>query len=120
MGKIFNRIVRLLVLEGFKDTQCGFKLFSGEAARNLFKEARIDRFAYDVEILVLAKKRNYRVSEVPVRWLNSPASKVHPVFDSLQMLFDLVKIRLRIGKEKIKSNCSVFFSPQRHQDTKKE
>ena len=100
MGKIFNRIVRLLVLEGFKDTQCGFKFFSGEAARTLFKNARVDRFAYDVEILALAKKRNYRVAEVPVRWLNSPASKVHPVFDSLQMLFDLVKIRLRIGKER--------------------
>ena len=100
MGKIFNRIVRLLVLEGFKDTQCGFKLFSGEAARTLFKNTRVNRFAYDVEILALAKKRNYRVSEVPVRWLNSSASKVHPVFDSFQMLFDLVKIRLRIGKQK--------------------
>ena len=100
MGKIFNRIVRLLVLEGFKDTQCGFKLFSGDTARTLFKNTRVDRFAYDVEILALAKKRNYRVTEVPVRWLNSPASKVHPVFDSLQMIFDLVKIRLRIGKAK--------------------
>ena len=102
MGKIFNRIVRLLVLEGFKDTQCGFKLFSGEAARTLFKNTRVNRFAYDVEILALAKKRNYRVSEVPVRWLNSSASKVHPVFDSFQMLFDLVKIRLGIGKQKKK------------------
>ena len=102
MGKIFNKIVSLLVLEGFKDTQCGFKLFSGETARTLFKNARVDRFAYDVEILALAKKRSYRITEVPVRWLNSPASKVHPVFDSLQMLFDLVKIRLRIGKEKKK------------------
>jgi dolichyl-phosphate beta-glucosyltransferase len=100
MGKIFNRIVSLLVLEGFKDTQCGFKLFSGEAARALFKNARVDRFAYDVEILALAKKRSYRVTEVPVRWLNSPASKVHPVFDSLQMVFDLVKVRVRIGKQK--------------------
>jgi dolichyl-phosphate beta-glucosyltransferase len=98
MGKIFNRIVRLLVLDGFKDTQCGFKLFSRDTARTLFKNARVDRFAYDVEILALAKKKSYRVSEVPVRWFNSPASKVHPVFDSLQMLFDLVKIRLRIGK----------------------
>ncbi len=102
MGKIFNRIVRLLVLEGFKDTQCGFKLFSGKVARNLFKDACVDRFAFDVEILALARKRNYRVWEVPVRWINSPASKVHPVFDSLQMLFDLVKIRLRIGKAKLK------------------
>lgn len=102
MGKIFNRIVRFLVLDDFSDTQCGFKVFSGEVARSLFKDAHIDRFAYDVEILALAKKKNYRVLEVPVRWLNSPASKVHPVFDSLQMLFDLVKIRLRIGKEKKK------------------
>ena len=102
MGKIFNRIVTLLVLEGFHDTQCGFKLFSGEVARTLFKEARINRFAYDVEILALAKKRNYRVSEVPVRWINSPDSKVNPIFDSLQMFFDLVKIRLRIEKEKKK------------------
>ena len=102
MGKIFNRVVRLLVLEGIKDTQCGFKLFSGEAARNLFKEARINRFAYDVEILALAKKKHYGVSEVPVRWINSPDSKVNPIFDSLQMFFDLVKIRMRIGKEKKK------------------
>ncbi|MGD9384473.1 MAG: glycosyltransferase family 2 protein [Desulfobacterales bacterium] len=102
MGKIFNRIVRFLVLEGFQDTQCGFKLFSGKAARTLFKNARVKRFAYDVEILALAKKRNYGVTEVPVRWINSPASKVDPIFDSLQMFFDLVKIRLRIGKAKKK------------------
>ena len=102
MGKIFNRIVTLLVLEGFNDTQCGFKLFSGEAARSLFKGARIDRFAYDVEILAMARKKDYRILEIPIRWINSPASKVHPIFDSLQMLFDLIKIRLRIGKAKNK------------------
>jgi dolichyl-phosphate beta-glucosyltransferase len=95
-------MVGLLVLKGFKDTQCGFKLFSGETARSLFKNARVNRFAYDVEILALAKKEGYRVTEVPVRWINSSSSKVHPVFDSLQMLLDLVKIRLRIGKEKNK------------------
>jgi len=100
MGKTFNRIVKVLVLDGFNDTQCGFKLFSGEAAKSLFKEARIDRFAYDVEILALAKKNGYRISEMAVRWINSPESKVNPIFDSMQMLFDLVKIRLRMGKEK--------------------
>lgn len=96
MGKIFNRIVRLLVLDDFSDTQCGFKLFSGEVARSLFKDARIDRFAYDVEILALAKKKGFNILEMPVKWINSPDSKVNPIFDSLQMLFDLVKIRLRI------------------------
>ena len=100
MGKTFNRIVKLLVLADFNDTQCGFKLFSGKAARKLFKYARVNRFAYDVEILALAKKKGYRISEVPVRWINSPASKVNPVFDSLQMVFDLFKIRLRLGSIK--------------------
>lgn len=97
MGKIFNKFVKLLVIDDFSDTQCGFKLFSGDIARNLFKDARIDRFAYDVEILSLAGKRDLKISEVPVKWINSPESKVHPVFDSLQMLLDLIKIRLKIS-----------------------
>lgn len=100
MGKIFNRIVKLLVIDDFSDTQCGFKLFSGDTARRLFGEARIDRFAYDVEILALAKKNSYRIAEVPITWLNSPGSKVDPVKDSLQMLKDLCKIRWSVGAVK--------------------
>ncbi|HXX80744.1 MAG TPA: dolichyl-phosphate beta-glucosyltransferase, partial [Thermodesulfovibrionales bacterium] len=70
MGKIFNRIVRILLLEGFKDTQCGFKLFNGSIGRELFKETTIDRFAYDVEILYRAVRAGCKVKEVPVKWLN--------------------------------------------------
>lgn len=99
MGQIFSKLVRLLVLDDFKDTQCGFKLFSGEVARNLFKDARVDRFAYDVEILALAKKKGYRVAEVPITWKNSTASRVSPLVDSLQMVADLVRIRLRMQEE---------------------
>lgn len=102
MGKIFNKIVRILVLDDFSDTQCGFKIFSGDIARGLFKEARIDRFAYDVEILALAKKKGYRISEVPIKWINSPESKVNPVRDSLQMIFDLLRIRSTVGSMKNK------------------
>ncbi len=97
MGKTFNRIVKLLVMDNFNDTQCGFKLFRGDVARELFREARIDRFAYDVEILALAIRKGYRVAEVPIQWLNDPASKVNPIRDSLKMLVDLVKIRLSVG-----------------------
>ncbi len=93
MGKVFNKIIKVLVLDGFSDTQCGFKLFSGDIARLLFKEAQINRFAYDVEILARAKKNGYKVSEVPVKWHNSLESKVSPFFDSLQMLKDIFKIR---------------------------
>ncbi|SRR6266571_2775046 len=101
MGKIFNRIVKLLVIDDFSDTQCGFKLFTGETARLLFSEARIDRFAYDVEILALAKKYGYRIAEVPITWINSPGSKVDPVKDSLLMLKDLYRIRRSVGAVKM-------------------
>lgn len=97
MGKIFNRVVRFVIMDDFCDTQCGFKLFTGQAARRLFGEARIDRFAYDVEILALAKKLGYGIVEVPIRWVNAPGSKVNPLVDSLRMLLDLVRIRMYVG-----------------------
>lgn len=93
MGKSFNAFVRLLAVPGIRDTQCGFKLFRGDVARELFSEARIDRFAYDVEILYLARRAGIPIAEVPVLWFNSPESKVAVVKDSLRMLRDLLRIR---------------------------
>jgi len=93
MGKTFNGFVRLLAVPGIRDTQCGFKLFRGHVARDLFRRARIDRFAYDVEILYLARRDGLAIAEVPVLWFNSPESKVSVVRDSLRMLRDLVRIR---------------------------
>jgi dolichyl-phosphate beta-glucosyltransferase len=90
--------VKALVIEDFKDTQCGFKIFRGDIARSLFKEAQIDRFAFDVEILAIAKKKGHRIVEVPIKWINSNESKVDPIRDSVQMFFDLLKIRMTIGK----------------------
>ncbi len=109
MGKTFNKIVKLMIMEDFNDTQCGFKLFRGEVARALFTEARIDRFAYDVEVLALAKKHGYRVAEVPIRWINSPGSKVHPIFDSMQMLKDICIIRMSLGSVKNAHPCAVIL-----------
>jgi dolichyl-phosphate beta-glucosyltransferase len=93
MGQTFNRFVRLFTVHGIGDTQCGFKLFRGDLARELFRAARIDRFAYDVEILYLAQRRGIPIAEVPVVWINSPESKVAVVRDSLRMLWDLPRIR---------------------------
>lgn len=99
MGKIFNFFVRSLVFGGIRDTQCGFKLFKSAAANKLFALARINRFAFDVEILFLAGKMGYRIKEVPVKWINSPQSKVRIIKDSSGMLFDLLKIKfLHSGK----------------------
>jgi dolichyl-phosphate beta-glucosyltransferase len=93
MGKTFNAFVRLIAVPGIHDTQCGFKLFRGHVARDLFSRARIDRFAYDVEILYLARRDGLAIAEVPVLWFNSPESKVSVVRDSLRMLRDLARIR---------------------------
>jgi len=93
MGRTFNRFVRLFTVHGIGDTQCGFKLFRGDLARELFRSARIDRFAYDVEILYIAQQRGIPIAEIPVVWINSPESKVAVVRDSLRMLRDLPRIR---------------------------
>lgn len=95
MGKVFNLLVRLAGVRGIRDTQCGFKLLDGEAARRLFADLTIDRFAYDVELVWLARRRGLRVKEVGVRWADSPDSRVHPVRDSLSMLRDVIRFRFR-------------------------
>jgi dolichyl-phosphate beta-glucosyltransferase len=95
LGRGFNRIVRTLSGLPFKDTQCGFKVMRREAVLPLFRAARIERFAYDVEILYLAQRAGLRVVEEPVIWRDAPGSKVNPLFDSLDMLKDVVRIALR-------------------------
>jgi dolichyl-phosphate beta-glucosyltransferase len=94
MGRTFNRMVQLLVLGGIKDTQCGFKLFTRAAAQDLFGRATVDGFAFDVEILWLARE-HYKVVEVPVVWRHVDESKVSPGIDAARMFVDIVKLRLR-------------------------
>ena len=97
MGRTFNGIVRLLVLGGIKDTQCGFKLFTRAAAQDLFGRATVDGFAFDVEILWLARGR-FRIAEVPVVWRHVEESKVSPGTDAMRMFADVIKLRLRHGR----------------------
>ncbi|MCX6357703.1 MAG: glycosyltransferase family 2 protein, partial [Candidatus Aureabacteria bacterium] len=94
MGKIFNKIVRLVTLRGISDTQCGFKLFKGDVAREIFALQRIERFSFDVEALYLAKKRGCRIAEVPISWYNSPRSRVSILGDPARMFMDVLRIRL--------------------------
>lgn len=97
MGKTFNRLVQTLLLPGFHDTQCGFKLFRGEVAHRLFRALVIEGFAYDVEVLVRALDAGLTVEEVPVRWFNAGASTVAPFRASAAMLWDLVWLRAHFG-----------------------
>ena len=92
-GKIFNFLVRLLLIPNIYDTQCGFKGFTKEAAKKIFLQQKIQRFGFDVEILYIAQKIGYKIKELPVSWTNAPNSKVNIFTDSLNMLIDLFKIK---------------------------
>ncbi len=92
MGRCFNRLVRAITGLPFHDTQCGFKVMRRQEILPLFRAARVERFAYDVEILYLARKAGIRALEVPVIWRNSSGSKVNPLVDSLGMLKDIVRV----------------------------
>jgi dolichyl-phosphate beta-glucosyltransferase len=93
LGNVFNLIVQIISgLWGIWDTQCGFKAFTAKAVEDIFQKCKIDRFAFDVEILVLAKKMGYEIKEVPVRWINDTTSTVG--FKSMvKMLIDVIHIR---------------------------
>lgn len=94
MGRTFNLIVQTLILRGIIDTQCGFKLMKGEVARQVAARQRIDRFSFDVEMILIAKRLGYKYLDVPVRWVNSPNSRVSPLSDSINMMLDLFRIKL--------------------------
>lgn len=94
MGRGFNLMVRLALMGGIKDTQCGFKLFTREAAHDLFGRATVDGFAFDVEILLLARGR-YQIAEVPVIWRHVEESKVSPGTDAARMFLDILRLRLK-------------------------
>ena len=92
-GIIFNRLVRLFTGLPFEDTQCGFKAFVRERCRIVFEQQRIERFGFNPEVLFLAQRQGLRTAEVPVRWANDPATKVHVVRDSVLMFGDLIYLR---------------------------
>ena len=93
LGKIFPLFVRLLLLPKIYDSQCGFKLYKKETAKKIVEKQTIDGFCFDAEHLFLAKKLGYAIKEVPVSWANDERSKIRIVQDSLQMFFDVLKIR---------------------------
>jgi len=98
VGEVFKYLRKMIVgLWEIEDTQCGFKCFKGEVAEKIFPKCKIERFAFDPEILLIAKKMGFKIKEVPVYWKNDLQSKVK--FKSMiKMLIDLFKIRLNILK----------------------
>ena len=94
LGRLFNKAVQLMAIKGVYDTQCGFKLFKADVAKEVFSRCRLDGFSFDFEALMIARDLGYVIAEVPVRWRHQEGSKVVLMRDGPRMLRDLVKLRL--------------------------
>lgn len=93
IGRINNMIIKLTVLRGFEDTQCGFKMFNRAAAQDLFSVQRMTGIGFDIELLFIAQKRGYKIREVPITWYFGTDSRVKLVEDSLRLLQEIWQIR---------------------------
>jgi dolichyl-phosphate beta-glucosyltransferase len=95
MGRVFNLVVRVLLGGGMHDTQCGFKGFHRDVARDLFSSQVLDGFSFDAEVLFIARRRRYRMKEVAINWYFNDDSRVRAVTDTFSMSVDLLRIRYR-------------------------
>ena len=93
MGRIFNWLVRVMAVPSIQDTECSFKMFTREAAQTVFPLQRLDGYAFDVEVLYIARRHNLNLIEVPIHWYHQTDSRVRPLQDTISMVHELVKIR---------------------------
>ena len=93
MGRNYNRLVQLIVLPGLHDTQCGFKVFTAQAAVACFEPLRTKGFGFDAEALLRARRHGWEIAEVPVRWSHRDDSRVSALRDSGMVLLDLIRLR---------------------------
>ncbi len=93
MGRVFNFLVKVIAVPGLQDTQCGFKCFRRAPAQDLFRTQRNEGWAFDVEILFIARQRRYRIVEVPIDWYYRPNSRISPIRDSVRMTLEVMAIR---------------------------
>ena len=110
LGKAFHLLIWLSGVRGIKDTQCGFKLFSREAARWLFSNQHVQRWCFDPELLVIARKKKMEIAEIPVEWNEIEGSKMK-VSSMIKMAIDLMRIAVFYftGLWSVKLRCSQQF-----------
>jgi glycosyltransferase involved in cell wall biosynthesis len=95
MGRVFNSLVQFVAVRGIEDTQCGFKAFRRNAARDLFSRQTLIGFGFDVELLYLARKLGYRIQELGIPWYFDNDTRVRPGMDSVGMFYEVLMVRLR-------------------------
>tara|TARA_B100000287_G_scaffold425463_1_gene471812 strand:- start:2896 stop:3627 length:732 start_codon:yes stop_codon:yes gene_type:complete len=95
IGLIFIGIIKILFNINLFDTQCGFKLYNKTVAKKIFSNLQCMGFSHDIEIVLLAKKFNFKIKELPVKWIHKKGSKVFLIKDSINMLISIIEIKLR-------------------------
>ena len=93
-GRAVNFVIRLLILPGLNDTQCGFKCFRAESAEKIFRQQTLMGWSFDIELLYLARKKRMHIKEIPIQWYFDADSKVNAVRDALRMIGDIFHIHL--------------------------
>jgi dolichyl-phosphate beta-glucosyltransferase len=93
-GKALNLVIRAFAVPGTKDTQCGFKLFRGDVAREVFGKCFVDSWGFDVEVLYVARRLGYTITETAVVWQHAPGSTIRPFRAGLEVVKDIIRIRL--------------------------
>ena len=92
-GRVINWLTHAVLLGHYRDTQCGLKAFSAGAGKFIFERSRIDRFAFDVEVFVIAERNDLSLTEIPVTVANTTRSTVLVVRDTVRLVRDLFRIR---------------------------
>lgn len=93
-GRAINLAIRLFILPGLNDTQCGFKCFSAEATEKIFSQQTLMGWSFDIENLYIARRKKLRIKEIPIQWYYDPDSKVSAFRDALRMISDIFRIHI--------------------------
>ena len=101
LGRAFNTAVQIFGIRGIDDTQCGFKMFTRNAGRDIFSRCKVDGYGFDFESLMIAHDLGYRIDEVPIRWSHQEGSKVSLLRDGSRMLIELIRLRLAGKRRRI-------------------
>jgi len=92
-GRAINTLIRWTILPGLQDTQCGFKCFSSRVAQDIFSYQTMTGWSFDIELLYIARRRGYRIHEIPIHWYFNPDTKLNAFRDAIRMLSDIFQIR---------------------------
>ena len=93
LGFLFSFLLKILFQVNIKDTQCGFKLYKNKTAKLLFKKVKENGYIHDVEVVLLSKKYNFPIKELPVAWTHRDESKLNLLTDTFKMFYNLIKIK---------------------------